>query len=184
VVALTVLAVPLYLLRRPSPSLSSQPDAGTSTASATATVTATDAGLVTPERVRLGPVQRVRCGKSKNAKGKEGPACDAQPFFEQALAKAIVDNVDCAPREEQEGSINYVMQIDHAAKRVNVFSGASGSWKGQNAKRAAECVTRSLPHPPWETLPHVERYYMVAILATYPPAHLTIPGPPGAPSFQ
>ncbi len=161
-----LVAVPMYLLRGPTreenvvasaatapvvPSLSLKFDAGQSS-----------------ERVRLGPAQRVKCGSSRASRGQEGVQCDRLPFFEEALAKAIRDNIDCAPKEDEAGTINYALEVDFKTKRVTVFPGASGDWKGPQPKRSAQCVSRSLPVPTWESLRHQHRYYLIAVLATYP----------------
>jgi hypothetical protein len=92
------------------------------------------------------------------------------PNLEAALAKAIQDNVGCAPNTGKGGAINFVLEIDFNHQRLNVFPGASGQWRGPQSKRAAECVLRSLPPFTWQEIPHQYRYYAIAILATYPAA--------------
>ena len=52
--------------------------------------------------------------------------------------------------------------------RINVFPGASGQWKGPQAKTAADCVEKNLPVIKWDDTPHRYRYYMIAALASYP----------------
>jgi hypothetical protein len=179
VVLLVLIAVPLYLMRRPT--LAPAVASASATASAEALVSAlavqAQQARRDESRVKLGPLQKVKCAVAPNAKGQEGPLCDELPFFEQALSKAIQDNVDCAPRESKVGTINFVLQIDFTAKRVNVFPGASGDWRGPAAQKAVKCVMRSLPAVDWEAIQHQYRYYSVAILATYsPPAAATPAG--------
>jgi hypothetical protein len=122
----------------------------------------------TKEKIALAPVQRVKCSASSGTRGNEGSLCDALPFFEEALQKAIAENVACAPRTGNEGTINYVLSIDFRTKRLGIFPGQSGTWKGPQAKRATECVRRSLPAPKWDSVPHQYGYYAIAILASYP----------------
>lgn len=179
VALLILIAVPLYLWRRPTGTENVAAPSASSSAAVLASVLAVQARLeagVADERVKLGAVQKVRCSQSPGAKGEEGPLCDQLPFFEDALAKAIRKNVTCAPHVDSGGTINYVLKIDFSKRTVGVFPGASGSWKGPQAKNAAKCVKRSLPAVSWEAIQHRHRFYMIAIMASYPP-----PGGVGAP---
>ncbi|MCC6217332.1 MAG: hypothetical protein IT376_20915 [Polyangiaceae bacterium] len=191
VVVLVLIGVPLYVLRRPTPA----PSEASASASAPAApilpspissaplAVAEDAGA--PERVKLGPPQRLRCSASARARGQDGSLCDSLGALEAALAKAIQDAVDCAPKPaaEKEGTINFVLNVDWSSQQLHVFAGASGTWRGPQARRAAKCVKSSLAAPGWQSLPHQYRYYQIAILATYsapaPPR-----GVPGAPVFE
>lgn len=186
VVGVVLLAVPLYLWRRPSGAENAPADAGSAkdggaaapADAATSSPAPGDAGANKEERVKLAEVQRVKCGASSRGAGQEGGLCDRLPFFEEGLVKAIRDNADCAPKATKGGgTINYVLTIDFTGRRVNVFPGASGSWKGPAARKAAQCVKRTLPAPDWTTLQHQYKYYSVAVLATYAP-----PAPPAAPA--
>jgi hypothetical protein len=190
VVALILIAVPLYLIRRPGAASSARAGgapAGSMSVSAApmAAVAIADAGI--NERVRLGPPQRVKCGTSPTGRGQEGGTCDGLPYFEQGLAKAIRENVDCAPKGSKSGTLNYVLTIDFTGRKLHMFPGASGSLKGPQARRAAECVQRALPPPPWDTLQHQFRFYSIAVLATYPPpgaAAKPTTNPLGTPVFE
>jgi hypothetical protein len=185
-----LVAIPLYLWRRPAAS-----DAAASASASAAAASALPSGLPLPtavdagvaeERVRLGAPQRIRCGSSSRVKGREGPVCDQLSYFEEALKRAIRESVDCAPRSKEEGSINFVLRVEFAAKRLHVFPGASGQWKGAQARRATKCVTRSLGAPQWQSIQHQDSYYEIAILATYPPRGAAAPMASGsaAPLFE
>ena len=165
-VGIVLVAVPLYLLRRPSPSVS---DASDTTARGFGGVlrTEVDAGTRAVE-VALGSVQRVRCGISANQISNEGSLCDALPELEAALSRAIGTSVPCAPRAGEDGSINYVLEVDFGARRLNVFAGKSGQWRGPRVKKAVACVQRALPSLDWANVAHQHQYYAIAILATYP----------------
>jgi hypothetical protein len=165
--ALALIAVPLYLLRRPGGSSAGMlPDAG---APGFGGVIRTEADAATAmTEVVLGPLQRVRCGASATQTSGEGGLCDALPLLEAALRQAIQGNVDCAPGGDKEGSINYVLEVDFSQSRLNLFAGKSGTWHGLRAKKAATCVLRSLPPLSWTDLAHQYQYYAIAILATYP----------------
>jgi hypothetical protein len=180
VAVLILLAVPLYLWRRPqvADQAATSASAPTVAMSAPPIVPATGTSAA-DDRVKLAKPQKVKCAAAPNSSGQEGALCDALPFFEQGLAKAIRDTVDCAPRVDKTGTINYVLTIDFNSKKFHVFPGASGSWQGPQAKRAATCVKRALLAPPWDTILHQYRYYMVAVMATYDP-----PAPTSAPMFE
>ena len=75
------------------------------------------------------------------------------------------------------------MPVLQFARKFHVFPGASGSWRGPMARKAADCVNRAFPNPDWGALPHQYKYYWVAILATYPlPGAVVVP--PGTPTFE
>jgi hypothetical protein len=190
VVCVILIAVPLYLLRRPSASNGASSVASSASASAVRpppSPVPVDAGVVAPpkpaERVRLAPPQRVKCGASAAQARVEGGLCDSLPPVEQALATAIRATADCAPKRKEEGSINFVLNLDFNQRKFHVFPGASGSWRGPQARKAVDCVNRSLPNPDWGALPHQYRFYWIAILATY-----AVPGvaavPTGTPNFE
>ncbi len=175
VLGTTILAVLLYLWRRPSAAeheaRDSVPEPSASAAAEPPAIVRTP---VTPKekapvpRVKIGAVQHLKCGSSPRNLTGESSLCDALPFFEQALAKAVDEKVDCAPKGKDEGSINYVMTVDFRTHDVRVYPGRSGTWRGKQAKGTAECVKKALPAPTWDTMIHQYRYYVLALLATYP----------------
>jgi hypothetical protein len=186
IVGLVLLAVPLYLWRRPSGTENAPVDAGLASDAGGANSDSElplpltlDAGGG-PERVKLGSVQRVKCGASARG-GQEGSLCDRLPFFEEQLTRAIRDNVDCAPKIAKEGSINYVLTVDFRVRKIHVFPGQSGSWRGPAARKAAACVKRALSAPEWATLNHQHKYYSLALMATYPAPAATPPPAASAP---
>jgi hypothetical protein len=166
VTALLIIAIPLYLLRRPAGDMAKR-DAAAALASGGLIRSTLDAGPPT-QPIRLGAVQRVKCSAAANRDGNEGSLCDRLPMLEEELERAIKSNVDCAPKTGQEGTINYVLTLNFNKKQIHVFPGASGQWKGPQAKAAAKCVKRSLPDVDWDGIPHRYRYYVIAVMATYP----------------
>jgi hypothetical protein len=137
-------------------------------------------------RLTLGAVQKVRCGATPSASQTEGTLCDTLAPFEEALKKAIVISEDCAPKAKTKGSINFVLTIDFAHKKLHVFPGASGDWHGKVARRATSCVNNAVKIADWN-IPHQYRHYAIAVLASYagpPGSDVTMPAPPpsGAPA--
>jgi len=174
VLALTLLAVPLYLMRRPSPKAVVQLDAGTAQSTSAAPSIALpapklpEASGFAPEKLKVSEIRKVRCGASaKNAS--EGEACDSLPVFKKALLDAVKTTLDCAPRSNKPGTINFVLEIDFTRKLLHVFPGASGEWRGPKARRATKCATDALVAPDFTTAVHQYRYYAIAVMATYPP---------------
>lgn len=177
VLGLMLLAVPLYLWRRPSlASRVSAIDAGaapsaSSSAAAVAPppISLPDAGALEPERVKLSAVKKVRCGSSLKGAG-DSESCDSLPYFEKALVDAVKSSADCAPQSAKPGSINFVLEIDFSHKKLHVFPGASGDWRGPRARRATKCISNALPSPDWASIAHQHRYYAIAVMATFPGA--------------
>lgn len=165
---LVLVAVPLYLLRRPSLRPAEETESEAKARNPTPIRAAGDAG-VPKVAVTLAPLQHVACGAAPNKPGNEGAMCDRLPKIEQEFIRAIKANAECAPRTGKEGSINYVLSVDFSNNQLNIYPGASGSWKGPQAKAAAKCVQRSLPEFAWDSIPHRYRFYSLAVLASYPP---------------
>lgn len=184
VTALALVAVPMYLMRGPSAlRTATAPSASGSVLPPPSAAPLPSAeAKKPPERLKLGAPQRVRCG---NGRGNQldGSACDQLSVFEEALVKAIKENESCAPRVKQQGSINHVLTIDFVERRLHVFPGASGDFRGPQARRATECVKRALPKPDWASIPHRFRRYTIAVLATYLPEG-AVRDPNAPPSFE
>lgn len=182
----TILAVILYLWRRPSGTEHAPHDETAASASAAVSVppifrTKVEAPKKVPPRVRVSAVQRLLCGASPKLSSGEASLCDSLPFFEQGLEKAITETApDCVPRPSEDGTINFVLVVDFRSHEARVYPGRSGSWKGKQAKKAAECVKHALSAPAWDTIVHQYRYYRLSMLATYP-ADTTAEG---LPSFK
>lgn len=165
-VGIVLVAVPLYLLRRPSANVEETAEMP-ATSFGGILRTEIDAGVLAQEVV-LGTAQRVRCGVSASQISQEGTLCDGLPALEAALSRAIQASVECAPRAGDDGSINYVLEADFGSHRLNVFAGKSGQWRGARVKKAVSCVQRALPKVDLSSVPHQHQYYAIAILATYP----------------
>jgi hypothetical protein len=175
--AVVLLAVPLYLLRNP-PSDKPEPKPKAPVGFAPS-VPAFDEKKEEDGRLSVGQPVRVKCASSPVARGQRGRLCDQLLSIEESLATAIGDTIDCAPTTGEGGTLNYVLKVDFDKKTLHVFPGASGSWKGPQARRATKCVKQALPAPDWDNLTHKFRYYEIAILATYRP-----PEPTATPLFE
>ncbi len=161
-----IVAVPLYFLRRPSTS-DSAAEAHSAAERSRLIRTTIEAGAPKVE-VKLGVIQRLKCSAAFNKEGNEGSLCDRLPSLESQFEKAVKDAVECAPNTGKGGSINFVLSADFNQKRLNVFPGASGSWKGPQAKATAKCVQRAVENTPWLETPHNYRFYLLGLMANYP----------------
>jgi hypothetical protein len=177
-VALILLAVPLYLLRRPQEPSEAQAAKPPAFGFAPTVPVATAAGPH-DERLSISEPVRVRCSSAPSVRGQEGRLCDGLLPIEEGLKKAVTETIDCAPSTGAVGTLNYVLKVDFSQKTLHVFPGASGDWKGPSARRAAKCVKQALSMPEWEKIEHRFRYYEIALLVTYRPAP-----PTAAPLFE
>jgi len=177
-VALILLAIPLYLLRRPEDPPSAEAKKPPAFGFAPS-VPVTSPEAEADERLSLGEPVRVRCSSAPTVRGQEGRLCDGLLPIEEGLKKAILETMDCAPSTGSMGTLNYVVKVDFAQKTLHVFPGASGDWKGPSARRAAKCVKQAFSMPDWERIEHRYRYYEIALLATY-----RSPPPTAAPLFE
>jgi hypothetical protein len=175
---LLALAIPLYLLRSPAGTAEAEA-VGPAPLGFAPTVPAGSQPDQGNKLLELSEPTHVRCGANPQGGGKSGRLCDRLDAIEKSFAAAIHEAFDCAPRTGEKGTLNYVLTVDFAQHRLHVFPGASGTWKGPQARRATQCVKRALAAPDWEKLPHEHAYYEIAVMATYQP-----PPPTEAPLFE
>jgi hypothetical protein len=178
VAGLVLVAVPLYLWRRPGASKHDSVDGGADAAVVEAgplpdattnlLAAALDGGSVSSGDIALEKVKMVKC--QRPGPGKTTPdMCDRQPFFEEALVKAVLENVSCAPKVPKGGSVSFAMKIDFKKKSFHVWAGRSGTIRAKRAAPVIECISRAIPTPNWEALAHQYTVYTIAVQATYPP---------------
>lgn len=167
VTGLLFLVVPLYLFRKPAGI-----DGG-----AREVVAEADASLVldiepreieVPTKLTLEGARILHCGNQRGS-GTPSERCDRLPFFEEALAKAIVDNESCAPTSLEETSVNFVLSVDFGEEKLHLWPGQSGSLRRPRANELLRCVMRDLPSPDWASIQHQHRFYEVSVMATYRP---------------
>jgi hypothetical protein len=191
VALLVLVAVPLWIWRRPHP-IAAPPEAsaaaatpagdagGAPASSAAGVASAASApafeGAGTP-RDTLADAKPVRC--SAPGAGKIAPErCDRLPAFEDALAKAIRDNPSCTPPAAASGTVSYVLAVDFKRKTTRVWLGRSGTMKGRTPRQLVRCVSKSLPPVDWAAqTQHQYQRYDVGVMATYAaPVGATNPG--------
>jgi hypothetical protein len=166
VAGLILVAVPLYLWRRPRPE--SIPSADAAIADAGAPGDAAPPVAPAPAAVTLSAFTTIKC--ENPGPGKTSPErCDHVTFFEDALARAIRDNVSCAPTGKTATTVSLVFEIDFRRKKTNLYSGKSTSVKRTRTKELLRCINRAMPTPDWGTISHQYVKYKINVVATYPP---------------
>ena len=184
VAGLVMVAVPLYLWRRPRADMGSDslpahspenaPKAVGSISPIVTPITLASSLPASGRNVATGEPKIIKC--TKPGPGKTPPEqCDHQSTLEEAFVKAIQDNGSCAPAVPTGGTVSYVFDVDHSKKTLKVWIGKSGSIKKTKTKDALACIKRALPTPDWSQLTHQHTKYQISILATYPPV---TPGSP------
>jgi hypothetical protein len=176
VAGLILVAVPLYLWRRPQTG-GTIPSADAAVADTKMGAMLADAGAMPPISIvdagpptmKLSPFTTIKC--QNPGPGHTPPErCDHVTFFEDALARSIRENMACAPTSKLGSELSFVMELDFRRKRMNLFAGKSSSMKHEKSKDLLRCVKRAMPTPDWGTVPHQYVKYKVNVLATYPPS--------------
>jgi hypothetical protein len=183
-----LVAVPLYLWRRPRPlpaQAAERVEMGDGGLTDGATAAAADAGS---SKVSLAPGKMARCSTKRGARASK-ERCDELPIFEDALARSIRENVACAPPSASPFTVSFVLTVDFDRKKTHLWAGQSGTLRRRGAADLVHCVEHALPVPDWATIPHQFSKYDVNVLAAYPgspaasvvPANKATPVPLGGP---
>jgi hypothetical protein len=169
VAGLILVAVPLYLWRRPRPEPIPSADAAVADAGVAvpaSTVVAFDAGAT---GITLSPFTTIRC--ESPGPGKTAPErCDHVTTFEDALSRAIRESGTCAPASKTSYTVSFVLEFDFRKKKNQLFAGKSTSIKREKARDLLRCVKRAMPNPDWSAIPHQYARYKVNVVANYPPS--------------
>jgi hypothetical protein len=168
VAGLILIAVPLYLWRRPHPEPIPSADAAVASTAApvpASTVVAFDVGATS---ISLSPFTTLRCDAPD--RGKTPPErCDHVTAFEHALARAIRESGTCAAASKTPFAVSFVLETDFRRRTLQLFAGKSSSLPRKKARELVRCVRRAMPSPDWGAIPHQYGRYRVKVVATYPP---------------
>jgi hypothetical protein len=176
VAGLILVAVPLYLWRRPRPESIPTADAAVADAGApnadggkSKAFFVSGDGNAKSGAVTLSPFTTIRC--ENPGPGRTPPErCDHVTFFEDGLARAIRENAACAPQAKVPISVSFVLEMDFKRKRTNLFAGKSTTIKRERSKELLRCIKRAMPTPEWNNIPHQYVKYKINVMATYPPS--------------
>ncbi|HKQ69269.1 MAG TPA: hypothetical protein VJT73_08020 [Polyangiaceae bacterium] len=178
---LVLIALPLYLLRKPKPITPLDLDAGArgdvadagAVDAAPSAAVASDAG--SSKRMTLGDPKTIRC-TPKGGGRITTDRCDHLASLEDLLARAIRDNIACAPPAAAPYTVSFVLSVDFDRKKFHVWAGRSGSLKKRNAGDLIRCVEHGLAQPDWGTIAHQFSKYDINVMAAYPASGVPLGG--------
>jgi hypothetical protein len=176
---LVLVALPIYLFRRPKPAPPgpAEPvvhravfDAGAPTDGGGPSL----ADAAVSKRLALGEPKVIRC--IPRAGGRvPSERCDRVIALEDVLLRAIRDNTACAPVATAPFTVSYVLSVDFERKKLHLWAGRSGSLKKRNAGDLIRCVEHAVGQPDLVVLPHQFARYEINVIASYPGV---VPPPP------
>ncbi len=167
---LTLVAVPLYLWRRPA----SMPVHSVVDASAPLDA-AVDAGAVVEvdAGAPAAQVSVARVVECHDPGSKHTPPvdCDHLPPIEALISNAILATASCVPSSPAGGTIEYVVDVSFARKRTPFMVKAPKDGRsiksGRTASNCATALKRALGAPSM-AMPHQHARYKFSFTATYP----------------
>ncbi|HMI84344.1 MAG TPA: hypothetical protein VK550_09640 [Polyangiaceae bacterium] len=177
---LVLVALPVYLLRRPKPTKPAVteplPRAETSIVAIAPEAGPPPVAIETAasKRIVLADPKTARCTPKGGGRA-TAERCDRVAPFEDALARAIRDNVACAPPAAGPYTVSFVLSLDFDKKSLHLWAGRSGSMKKRSAGDLIRCVEHALVPPDWETVAHQFQKYDVNLMAAYPGSAPSLP---------
>lgn len=170
---LVLVALPLYLMRRPKPIGPVGPDAGLR-AELRDAGGGDEAGVLgaLPEagatnKVVLGEPRSVRC-VPKGGGRVIVERCDHLVSLEDALVRAIRENVACAPPALGPYTVSFVLTADFDRKKLHLWAGQSGTLKRRRSMDLIRCVEHAVNAPDFATLAHQYARYDINVMVSYP----------------
>jgi hypothetical protein len=167
ILGLVLVAIPLYLWRRPRAE-SISVNAGGADGGVLPAVTAASTGG-TDEKLVIGDVKILSC-HDPGPKKTPPEQCDHVAELEKAFAKAIEESASCVSRDSGGGSIIYIADVGFKKKTVTVSTPREGRTL-KSPKVAGTCekaVKGRLSSLSYDTIKHEHARYRVSITATYP----------------
>ncbi len=166
ILGLVLVAIPLYLWRRPradAVAAGAAADAGAPPApTASGDPTASD------DRPTLGEMKSLLC-QDPGPKKTSPEQCDHVVEVEKALAKAIEESAACIPKDLGGGTVVYVADVSFKRKAVNVATPKEGrTIKNMKAVNACQSAVKSrLSALGLESITHAHARYKISVTATY-----------------
>lgn len=168
---LVLVAIPLYLWRRPRAE-SIAVSRASADAGSMSTLTTTPPASVDVEPKPTLSDPRVLACMDPGPKKTPPDQCDHLADVEKALAKAIEDSMSCVPKDAGGGTIQYVADVSFKKKTIAVTA-PKDARSIKNGKVAGACATMvkgKLHTVSLDAITHAHARYKIAITATYPGA--------------
>ncbi|MBX3186683.1 MAG: hypothetical protein KF819_06695 [Labilithrix sp.] len=168
VLGLVLVAIPLYLWRRPRAEsiAAGSGEAGVDPAREVAPAAPPD------EKPTIGEPKNLQC-QDPGPKKTAPEQCDHLVEVEKALAHAIEESASCVPKDAGGGSIVYVADVSFKRKSIGIGTPKDGRTM-KNTKVVAACQTAVKSKLQSSVLDgiqtHAHARYRIAITATYPGA--------------
>lgn len=186
VATLVLVAVPLYLWRRPQPESIASADAAQASpasphllfqdamrpgglANALGVPSASPSAPLPNSRgqLEIAPIKTLKC--TNPGPGRTPPErCDGIRAFEDALTRAIRDSVACAPETRSGFVASFVLEANFQKKKTQIFFGKSTTLPKSRRKELLACVERAMPAPEWDRIIHQHQKYTLNTVVTYP----------------
>jgi len=175
VLGVILVAVPLYLWRRPRSEASPVARDEASDAAASAMVELVDAAAEDDGAARggvvLGDARVIEC-RDPGAGRTPAEQCDHLAPFEKSLSQVILDARDCVPPGTGAGTITYLADLSFAHHKTSLVLSTPKDGRSLKAPKVvvacAAAVRRGVSAVPLDALTHAHAHYKIAITATYP----------------
>lgn len=171
ILGLVLVAIPLYLWRRPRAESISVSRAAPSGGVMSTAVQTPPSTADTEAKITLSDARVLSCHDA-GPKKTSPEQCDHLPDVEKAFAKAIEELGSCLPKEAGGGTVQYIADVSFKKKSIGVTAPRDGRTV-KNAKAAGACATAvkgRLSAVPLDSLTHQHARYKISIVATYPGA--------------
>ena len=166
---LVLVAIPLYLWRRPRAESISTAHSGADAGGAPMLPMMPTTAAESEPKPTLSDARVLQC-QDPGSKKTSPEQCDHVPELEKAFAKAIEESASCVPKDAGGGTIQYVADVSFKKKAV-VVTTPKEARSMKNVKVAAACATTvkaKLHTLALDGLTHQHARYKIAITATYP----------------
>lgn len=169
VLFLVLVAIPLYLWRRPRAESIAAATGSSSAAAVAAPPPTVTAPSPAEEKVTLSDVRVLSC-HDPGPKRTPPDQCDHVAVVEQAVSKAVEESAACVAKDAGGGTIQYVVDVSFKRKGASVTTPKDGRTF-RNTKVVASCqsaVKARLTALALDAAAHQHQRYKLAITATYP----------------
>ena len=169
VLGLVLVAIPLYLWRRPRAESIAATGSADSGVDPNAAAAPTTTAPVEESKPTIGDAKSILC-QDPGPKKTAPEQCDHVADVEKAFAKAIDEAASCVPKDAGGGTIQFVADVSFKRKALNVATPKEGRTM-KNAKVVASCqaaVKSKLQALSLDAVQHTHARYKIAITASYP----------------